>query len=103
MKTPGVIEPEYSCTKCTGSTICVAFHTFAHDHNDKFPMQASTNSGGTLEFVTAAEKVGGSFFFAFRHFQAVSNELLDPQLLVCPSDNRSPAQTFAALQNQNVS
>src|SRR5437667_5887790 len=48
--------------------IGVAFHTFAHDHNDKFPMQVPTNSGGTMEFVTAAEKIGGSFFFAFRHF-----------------------------------
>jgi prepilin-type N-terminal cleavage/methylation domain-containing protein/prepilin-type processing-associated H-X9-DG protein len=83
--------------------IGLAFQTYAHDHNDKYPMQVSTNSGGTMEFVTAAERPSGSFYFAFRHFQSISNELLDPRLLICPADTRSAAATFAALQNENVS
>jgi type II secretory pathway pseudopilin PulG len=83
--------------------IGIAFQTFAHEHGDKYPMQVSTNAGGTMEFVTAAERLGESFFFAFRHFQAVSNELVDPRLLICPADNRLPSPTFAALQNENVS
>jgi type II secretory pathway pseudopilin PulG len=83
--------------------IGVAFQTFAHDHGDRYPMQVSTNASGTLEFVTAADRLSGSFFFAFRHFQAISNELVDPRLLICPADNRLPAPTFAALQNENVS
>jgi prepilin-type N-terminal cleavage/methylation domain-containing protein len=83
--------------------IGVAFQTFAHDHGDRYPMQVSTNASGTLEFVTAADRLSGSFFFAFRHFQAISNELVDPRLVICPADNRLPAPTFAAVQNENVS
>jgi len=28
--------------------IGIGFHSFLHDHGDKFPMQVSTNSGGSL-------------------------------------------------------
>lgn len=44
----------------------LAFRIFATDNADQFPMQISTNQGGTLEWVR-----GGN---AFRHFQALSNE-----------------------------
>ncbi len=81
----------------------VAFHAFAHEHDDKFPMQVSTNAGGTLEFVRAGNRLGSNFFFAFRHFQALSNELGETKILVCPTDARAPAAGFATLKNENVS
>ena len=31
----------------------LAFHSFAHDHNGRFPMQISTNAGGSMELVQA--------------------------------------------------
>src|SRR5689334_5935353 len=36
----------------------IGFHTFAHDHGDRFPMQVSTNNGGSLEFVQAGNSIG---------------------------------------------
>src|SRR4051812_27380779 len=66
----------------------VAFHLFAHDHGGKFPMQVSTNAGGSLEFLQSAYKLSGEFYFIFRHFQPLSNELMTPRPLVCPNDAR---------------
>lgn len=41
---------------------------------------------------------------AFRHFQIMSNELHAPKLLVCPADDRVPANDFGAgFSNTNVS
>jgi len=81
----------------------IGFHTFAHDHGDRFPMQVSTNNGGSLEFVQAGNSIGGEFYFAFRHLQVLSNELGDPKLLICVADTRTPANSFASLRNDNVS
>jgi prepilin-type N-terminal cleavage/methylation domain-containing protein len=81
----------------------LAFHAFAHDHHSLFPAQTPTNQGGTLEFVTAAARLGGEFYFAYRHFQAISNELVTPRLLRCPADTRLAAQHFPSLRNENVS
>jgi prepilin-type N-terminal cleavage/methylation domain-containing protein/prepilin-type processing-associated H-X9-DG protein len=83
--------------------IGIAFHSFSHDHGDRFPMQVSTNSGGSMEFIQAGAALGNEFYFAFRHFQAVSNELVDPKLLICPADTRVPALEFSLLKNENVS
>ena len=81
----------------------IAFHSFAHDHNSKFPMQISTNSGGSLEFVQNAARLSGEFYFAFRHFQTLVNELLTPRIVVCPADIRLPAAAFSVLKNENLS
>lgn len=87
-------------TRCSNNLrqVGLAYHMWAHDHEDKFPMEVSTNSRGTLEYSQT-----GDAMFAFRHFQALSNELLDPRLLVCPVDRRVPAVAFADLLNENVS
>jgi prepilin-type N-terminal cleavage/methylation domain-containing protein len=84
--------------------IGVGFHSFLHDHESRLPMQVPTNSGGTLEFTRASYLAGNEFYFQFRHFQALSNELVTPRLLVCPADlARSPAGDFADLDNRNIS
>jgi prepilin-type N-terminal cleavage/methylation domain-containing protein len=81
----------------------VAFHSWAHDHNDLFPMQISTNQYGSREFAEEAA-LNPDVSFAFRHFQPLSNELALPQTLVCPADKyRVPATDFARLRNENVS
>lgn len=81
----------------------LAFHSFSHDHGDSFPMQVSTNNGGSLEFVRAGNAISGSFFFAFRHLQVLSNEMGDPKILLCAADTRAPASSFQSLKNDNVS
>jgi prepilin-type N-terminal cleavage/methylation domain-containing protein len=81
----------------------IAFHSFAHDHNGKFPMAVPASAGGTLELSDSAYRLTGEFYFSYRHFQALSNELVTPKLVVCPADKRSAATNFAALRNDNLS
>jgi len=81
----------------------IAFQVFTHDHDGKFPMSVSTNEGGSAEFVQSGYAVGGEFYFSFRQFQVLSNELNTPAILLCPTDTRLPATDFGALQNSNVS
>jgi prepilin-type N-terminal cleavage/methylation domain-containing protein/prepilin-type processing-associated H-X9-DG protein len=92
-------------TKCLNHLrqVGIAAHAFAHDHTDGFPFQVSTNSGGTAEFVRAAYSQGGSAASAFRHFQALSNELAATDLLICPADDRTDAAGFTQLHNENLS
>lgn len=84
--------------------IGLAFHTFADDHGGKFPMAVSTNDGGSMEYVQSGFSAGQIFYTSFRSFQALSAELVKPQVLTCLSDTiRSTATNFPAVQNQNVS
>jgi prepilin-type N-terminal cleavage/methylation domain-containing protein/prepilin-type processing-associated H-X9-DG protein len=83
--------------------IGLANHEFSHDHHDQFPFQVTTNEGGTLEFARAGFAMSGEFYFAFRHFQALSNTLDTPRLLRCPTDTRTNAEHFGILRNVNIS
>jgi prepilin-type processing-associated H-X9-DG protein len=100
----GFIFPRLKKTKSgPGPPNCVnnlkqvglAFRLWAGDHNDKYPMQVSTNDGGPLEYMQMGD--------AFRLFLCMSNELATPTVLVCPADNRLPAKSFASLSNSNIS
>ncbi|MDB6024270.1 MAG: hypothetical protein JWM68_493 [Verrucomicrobiales bacterium] len=53
----------------------LALHTFALDNEDKFPWNVSTNSGGTK-----------GISVAWRQFAAISNYIMTPKILHCPSD-----------------
>lgn len=82
----------------------LAFHSFAHDHNNSFPMQTGTNAGGSKEFADAAARITGDFYFAYRHFQPLASHLLNPAPLKCPVDRRRAIATnFATMHNGNVS
>jgi prepilin-type N-terminal cleavage/methylation domain-containing protein/prepilin-type processing-associated H-X9-DG protein len=83
--------------------IGIGFHSFAHDHHSKFPMRVHPDDGGTLWPDAEADFAGNFFAPAFQHFQALSNELVTPRILLCPADGRVAARNFAALQNANVS
>ena len=83
--------------------IGIAFHSFAHDHNSKFPMAVPSSEGGSQEFAENGLLVNGNFYFGYRHFQSLANALASPKLLLCPADTRLAATNFAALQNANLS
>jgi len=85
--------------------IGLASQIFAHDHQGRFPMQVPEADGGSLAYAMAAETMGSNgFFFSWRHFPPLANELVTPKPLVCPADlDRQPAASFAVLQNSNVS
>ncbi|HMJ89740.1 MAG TPA: prepilin-type N-terminal cleavage/methylation domain-containing protein [Candidatus Acidoferrum sp.] len=88
-------------TRCTNNLkqIGIAFHAWAHDHQDKFPMEVPMSEHGTREFAQP-----GVSMVAFKHFQALSNELVETRLLVCPADRtRVAAMSFVDLQNSNLS
>ena len=79
--------------------IGLAFHAFAHEHNDRFPMHVSTNQGGMSEIWDRARKDD-----LYCLYQVLSNDLVDVQLLVCPADRgRMPAQNFERMSNANLS
>jgi prepilin-type N-terminal cleavage/methylation domain-containing protein/prepilin-type processing-associated H-X9-DG protein len=81
----------------------IAFQGYSHDHNGDFPMKVSTNAGGSKEFVDAANRITGNFYFAFRHLQALSNDLGEAKVLACPTDRRVVATNFPGLRNGNIS
>ena len=73
----------------------ISFRIFAADHQDRFPMQVSTNEGGSMEFMKDESPL--------HHFIALSNELSTPTIIACPGDKRrSPATNFLQIHNENV-
>lgn len=81
----------------------LAFHSFAHDHNSKFPMAVPAAEGGSLEFAESSYLAEGNFYFGYRHFQTLAGFLQTPAILLCPADTRTAATNFAGLLNTNVS
>jgi prepilin-type N-terminal cleavage/methylation domain-containing protein len=81
----------------------IAFISFSHDHNSKFPMQVPMAEGGSQEFVQNGYLAGEQFYFGFHNFQAMAGELVTSQILICPADTRTAATNFAALKNDNLS
>jgi prepilin-type N-terminal cleavage/methylation domain-containing protein/prepilin-type processing-associated H-X9-DG protein len=85
--------------------IGIALHAFAHDHNNDFPWQVSTNDGGTREVYVAAVNGRRDLWdeLLAYHFRALADDLLDPKMAVCPSDRRTPSMTFPQLKRENIS
>lgn len=81
----------------------LGFQMFANDHNGRLPAQISSRDGGTAELVNPTNRVSANFTSAYRHFQALSNELGTPKILLCAMDMRGAAENFPALRNTNVS
>jgi prepilin-type N-terminal cleavage/methylation domain-containing protein/prepilin-type processing-associated H-X9-DG protein len=81
----------------------LGFQMFANDHNGKLPMQVSIRDGGTAELVNATNQESTAFTSAYRHLQALSNELATPRILLCAMDTRAAAENFPSLRNTNVS
>jgi prepilin-type processing-associated H-X9-DG protein len=74
----------------------LAMRMFSNDHNDRFPWTVPKAEGGSLEYATSAD--------VFRHFLAVSNELVIPKVLTCGSDSeRQRSSDWNFLSNSNVS
>jgi len=82
----------------------IGFHLFMHDHNGRFPMTVSMYDGGAQEFVRNGYLISGPFYFSYRQFAPLSNELANPAILLCKEEKlRTPAANFATLQNSNLS
>jgi prepilin-type N-terminal cleavage/methylation domain-containing protein len=76
--------------KCVSNLrqVGLAFHVFSLDNGDQFPMSVPMASGGSAEATANAA-------LTYLHFAALSNELSTPKIVLCPSDQRLEATTFA--------
>jgi prepilin-type processing-associated H-X9-DG protein len=74
----------------------IAYRLWEGNHNDKYPMQVSVTNGGAMELVGAGNVAAC--------FQAMSNELYMPKILLCPADTRRVLATnWSTLNNSNIS
>src|SRR5713226_4368047 len=78
--------------KCVNNlkNVGLAFRIFSTDNGDQYPMNISTNAGSSSEFVDTTRTQ-----FVWKHFQALSNELSTPKIVLCPSDQRTESTVFA--------
>jgi prepilin-type processing-associated H-X9-DG protein len=92
-------KPKAKRINCVNNVkqIGLSFRLWAGDNNDKYPMQVSTNLGGSMELIT-----GGS---VYPHFKVMSNELSTPKLLSCPDDSQRTRATYfdSTLNDSNIS
>ena len=92
-------RPNNSRSGCTNNLkeVGLAFKMWAGDNGDKYPMQVSVTIGGAMEPATNG--------IVFPVFQVMSNEMNDPEVVICPEDtSRSPAPDFTtAFSNTNIS
>ena len=78
-------------------SIGLASRLFSNDHEDQFPSAVSNELGGSLQYENSPQ--------VFRHYEALSNELVTPKILICRADRtRNFAQNFqTSLSNSNIS
>jgi hypothetical protein len=94
--------PQLSDCQYNLRQIGLSFKVWQLEHNDQYPFNVSTNSGGTLEL--CATGPDGFDKNAIAHFLVISKELSTPNFLVCPNDStKHPAASFENLQPVNVS
>jgi prepilin-type processing-associated H-X9-DG protein len=81
--------------------IGTAYHLWAGDNGDLVPSQQTVASNGWREFLTNANQ--GTI--CWTNYVIMQNELgQSPKLLICPSDERLPAQDFTnKFDNSNIS
>jgi len=80
--------------------IGVAFKNWAADNSNRFPMTVSSSQGGPYQQTAYANSA--AYFGApvmCQVFSVMSNELVTPQILVCPSDSRTPHTNFMVATN----
>jgi hypothetical protein len=101
-----LILPGFARVKGHSESQCVnnlkqlglAYHVWANDHNGKFPMQVSVTNGGTKELTAHGRN-------PWIVFQVMSNDIVDPKILLCPGDKDHLAASnwWTAFSAKNVS
>jgi prepilin-type N-terminal cleavage/methylation domain-containing protein/prepilin-type processing-associated H-X9-DG protein len=88
--------------KCVNNlkNVGLAFRIFSTDNGDQYPMSIPAANGGSSDYNALP-------LLTYLHFAALSNELSTPKIVVCPSDSRTEATTFASnvvvtANNKNV-
>ncbi len=96
-------KPRAERVRCLSNLrqVGIAFHAFANDHGDRFPMQLPAKFGGSREFTDVTNLPPDDL--ALKHFQTLARDLGTPAVLACPADTRRPALSFGSLQTSNLS
>ncbi len=97
---PALAKPKYRPSRINYvnnlKQIGIAYRLWEGDNNDKYPMAVSVTNGGAMELVVTGNVAAC--------FQAMSNELYTPKILLCPEDtHRVLATNLSALNNSNIS
>lgn len=73
--------------KCVSNLkqVGLAFRVWEGDNDNKYPMSVYTNAAGGALYTNSVD--------LFRYFQVMSNELSNPQILICPMDKKRHAAT----------
>ncbi len=81
--------------------IGIAYRIWSNDHGDRFPASTPETNGGWRDLLHGT----GASTYAWTNYVTMANELgLNPLVLVCPADERKPADTFRNLvSNTNIS
>jgi prepilin-type processing-associated H-X9-DG protein len=80
----------------------IGFTLFANEHNSAFPMDVPAAAGGARDYRPVVP--AGQFLADFpQAFSSLSNELVNPKILICPADSRLPAVNFAQFTDTNLS
>jgi competence protein ComGC len=88
------------CCNCNLKQIGTAYRIWANDNGDQFPAFAPITNGGwsNLLYRTNAST------YAWTNYVLMANELgQSPLVLVCPADERKPADSISNLANTNLS
>ena len=88
--------PEIMCISNL-KEVSLAFHNWADDHNNQYPMTVSVANGGAMELIATGNVAAC--------FQVMSNELSMPKILICPYEKKHfPAANFTTdFNNSNIS
>jgi prepilin-type N-terminal cleavage/methylation domain-containing protein/prepilin-type processing-associated H-X9-DG protein len=87
--------------KCVSNQkqVGLAFRVWEGDNQDKYPQEIVGTSAlpGTVAWVAVAAGVGGTAEpNVYQAFMVMSNELSNPQILICPADERNAATNFTS-------
>lgn len=83
--------------KCVNNLkqVGLSFRMYSNDNDQKYPWAILAADGGTASAATAD---------TYYNYRAISNELVTPKVVVCPSDGaKTAANDFGTFNNANVS
>jgi prepilin-type N-terminal cleavage/methylation domain-containing protein len=84
--------------------IGLGFTGFAVDHEGKYPMDLPERLGGSSEYINSLLITNTPFSGDFHHFVALSNEVPNVKIMVCPADRkRRPAENYHTFNSDNLS
>ncbi len=87
---------------CVGRLKCLglAYRIWSNDNGDHFPASASLTNGGWSYLLSRPD----ASTYAWTNYAIMANQMgQSPLIVVCPADERKPANSFSNLSNLNCS